>query len=200
VDAKNPLTTDSVMSGASLTKVAFVYMVMQLVQKVCLDLDKPIYQYLPKPLPDYSRYSDLAGDERYKKITSRMLLDHTSGFPNWRILKTTANYTFILCQVRGMHIRVKESLLLQLVRGRGDAQGIGRIDGTRVFWSLGMTRTNMKWSLKFEANHAKDLTNKGNPLGPQRRLRADAAGSMLTTPSGFFEVCGGDVAGTRVEA
>ena len=27
---------------------------------------------------------DLAGDARYKKITARMLLSHTSGLPNWR--------------------------------------------------------------------------------------------------------------------
>jgi len=83
-EKESSLTPDSVMSAASFTKVAFAYMVMQLVQESVLDLDKPVYQYLPKPLPEYGRYSDLVGDERYKKITARMLLDHTSGFPNWR--------------------------------------------------------------------------------------------------------------------
>jgi CubicO group peptidase (beta-lactamase class C family) len=82
-----PLTPDSVFTAASLTKSAFAYLVMQLVQEGVLSLDKPVYQYLPKPLPeytDYADYQDLAGDDRYKKITARMLLDHTSGFPNWR--------------------------------------------------------------------------------------------------------------------
>jgi CubicO group peptidase (beta-lactamase class C family) len=41
-----------------------------------LDLDKPLYEYLP--------YPDIAHDERYKKITARMVLSHRSGFPNWR--------------------------------------------------------------------------------------------------------------------
>ena len=72
-----PLTEDSVMSAASFTKVAFGYTVMQLVEEGVLDLDKPVYEYLPKPLPEYQNYTDLATDPRYKPITSRMLLSHT---------------------------------------------------------------------------------------------------------------------------
>jgi CubicO group peptidase (beta-lactamase class C family) len=29
-------------------------------------------------------FPEIAYDERYKKITARMVLDHTTGFPNWR--------------------------------------------------------------------------------------------------------------------
>src|ERR1700756_2540999 len=53
------LTADSVMTAASLSKVAFAYMVMQLVDEGSLDLDKPVYEYLPKPLPEYPNYVDL---------------------------------------------------------------------------------------------------------------------------------------------
>lgn len=79
-----PLTPDSLMTAASLSKAAFATMVMQLVKEHVIDLDRPVYQYLPRPLPEYPRYQDLATDARYKQITMRMLLDHTSGFPNWR--------------------------------------------------------------------------------------------------------------------
>ena len=79
-----PLTPDSVMTAASLTKAAFATMVVQLVHERIIALDKPVYEYLPKPLPEYPAYNDLADDPRYKQITMRMLLDHTSGFPNWR--------------------------------------------------------------------------------------------------------------------
>ena len=77
-----PLTENSVMTAASFSKVAFAYMVMQLVDEGILDLDKPVYQYLPKPLPEYPAYKDLSDEVRYKRITARMLLSHTSGFPN----------------------------------------------------------------------------------------------------------------------
>ena len=64
--------------GGVVSKVAFAYLAMELVDDGQLDLDKPIYQYLPKPLPEYPKYSDLADDPRYKRITARMLLSHTS--------------------------------------------------------------------------------------------------------------------------
>src|SRR5437773_3545171 len=48
--------------GASLAKPLFAYLVMQLVDERKIDLDKPIYEYLPKPLPEYESYKDLAGD------------------------------------------------------------------------------------------------------------------------------------------
>jgi CubicO group peptidase (beta-lactamase class C family) len=72
------------MTAASFTKVAFAYMVMKLVDEKILDLDQPVYKYLSKPLPEYPEYKELANDPRAKRITARMLLSHTSGFPNWR--------------------------------------------------------------------------------------------------------------------
>jgi CubicO group peptidase (beta-lactamase class C family) len=56
-----PLTENTVMSGASFTKAVFAYLAMKLVDKRVLDLDKPVYGYLPKPLPEYDSYKDLAG-------------------------------------------------------------------------------------------------------------------------------------------
>lgn len=70
--------------AASLAKPLFGYIVMQLVDEKVIDLDKPVYKYLPKPLPKYDNYKDLVGDDRWKLITPRMCLAHTTGFPNWR--------------------------------------------------------------------------------------------------------------------
>ena len=184
-DAKNALTTDSVMSGASFTKVAFAYMVMQLVQEGLLDLDKPIYKYLPKPLPDYGRYADLAGDERYKKITSRMLLAHTSGFPNWRQFSDDRKLHIHFAPGSRYAYSGEGMALLQLVVEEVTHEGLQELMQARVFGPLGMTRTRMTLSLKFEANHAEGFDENGKSLGPQRRLRADAAGSLLTTPADF---------------
>jgi CubicO group peptidase (beta-lactamase class C family) len=56
--ANEPLQNDTVMYGASLTKSAFAYMVMQLVDEGRLDLDRSIASYLPQPLPSYSSAAD----------------------------------------------------------------------------------------------------------------------------------------------
>jgi len=47
----DPLTTDTVMYGASLTKTVFAYMVMQLVDQGRLNLDTPLKDDLDNPLP-----------------------------------------------------------------------------------------------------------------------------------------------------
>ena len=66
----------TIFEAASIGKPLFAFFVMKLVDKNVLDLDTPLYKYLP--------YPDIAYDNRYKLITARMVLDHTSGFPNWR--------------------------------------------------------------------------------------------------------------------
>ena len=76
--------TSTCFYAASLTKVVFAYIVVQLAQDGAIDLDRPLYTYLPKPIPEYDNYKDLAGDDRWKLVTPRMCLSHTTGFPNWR--------------------------------------------------------------------------------------------------------------------
>lgn len=75
-DTKEPVEPTSMFDSGSLSKTLFAFFALKAVDKNQLDLDKPIYQYLPNP--------DIEYDERYKLITARMLLSHTSGFPNWR--------------------------------------------------------------------------------------------------------------------
>ena len=70
--------------AASFSKAVFAYLVMQLVDEGKLGLDKPLFTYLPKPIPEYKNYKDLEGDNRWQLITARNCLDHSTGFPNWR--------------------------------------------------------------------------------------------------------------------
>ncbi|MFP3598645.1 serine hydrolase domain-containing protein [Chryseobacterium sp. SIMBA_029] len=76
LETQLPLNNQSVFEAASLSKTVFAYFVLRLVDQGVLNLDTPLYKYMP--------YEDIADDERYKLITARMVLDHTSGLPNWR--------------------------------------------------------------------------------------------------------------------
>ncbi|HLJ14281.1 MAG TPA: serine hydrolase domain-containing protein [Bryobacteraceae bacterium] len=193
-----PLTPDSVMAAASFTKVAFGYMVMQLVQNKVIDFDKPVYQYLPKPLPDYPRYADLAGDPRYKLITARMLLSHTAGFPNFRWLnknhKLNINFqpgTRFAYSGEGME-------LLELVVKTVTGKQLEELMRECVFEPFGMTRSSMIWQQRFENNYANGYDEYGRSLGPERRRKADAAGSMQTTLSDFPRFVQAVMAGKRL--
>jgi CubicO group peptidase (beta-lactamase class C family) len=87
------LEPHTIMYGASLTKTVFAYLVAQLADEKKLDLDRPLADYLQKPLPDYGNlpaygnWGDLRGDERWRRITARMVLNHSTGFANFAFVE-----------------------------------------------------------------------------------------------------------------
>jgi len=76
IETREKVDEKSLFDAASTSKTPFAYMTLRMVEQGILDLDTPLYTYFP--------YDDIAHDERYKLITARMVLSHTSGFPNWR--------------------------------------------------------------------------------------------------------------------
>jgi len=76
IDSNKKVDDQTMFEAASLSKPVFACFVMKLVEKGLINLDKPLYKYLPNPDIDY--------DPRYKLITARMVLCHTTGLPNWR--------------------------------------------------------------------------------------------------------------------
>ena len=81
------VTKDTVFEAASLTKPFFAYMAMQLVERGELDLDKPLYEYMPQEdlVKKYIRHPwDMDGFNRdwFRRITARLVLSHSSGLPH----------------------------------------------------------------------------------------------------------------------
>jgi CubicO group peptidase (beta-lactamase class C family) len=181
VEKNLPLTPDSVMTAASLTKSAFATVVMQLVQEGTLDLDKPVYQYLPKPLPEYEQYRDLAGDPRYKLITLRMCLDHTTGFPNLRRFNDDDKLNINFTPGSRYGYSGEGIELAQFVVEAVTKKPLNEVMRERLFVPDNMTRSSMVWEERFEGDYANGYDEDGRSLGPERRKHPDAAGSMQTT-------------------
>lgn len=176
-----PLTPDSVMTAASLTKSAFATMVVELVRQGVVDLDKPVYQYLPKPLPEYTFYRDLAGDERYKLITLRMCLDHTTGFPNLRAFMDDHKLSINFTPGSRFAYSGEGILLAQFVVETVTKKSLNELMREHIFTPDGMTRSSMVWEERFESDFANPYDEYGRPLALYRRTTADAAGGMQTT-------------------
>ena len=176
-----PLTPDSVMTAASLSKAAFAGMVMRLVQEGTLDLDKPVSQYLPKALPEYPRYADLQGDERYRKLTLRILMSHTSGFANWRAFEPDRKLRIHFDPGTQYAYSGEGIALAQFVVETATGRSLTDLMEEKVFRPLQMTRTSMVWQSRFENDFANGYDEYGRSLGPEKRTSPDAAGSMQTT-------------------
>jgi CubicO group peptidase (beta-lactamase class C family) len=179
-----PLTPDSVMTGASFTKTAFAYLALQLVDEGRLDLDRPIHMYLPNALPADAAYADLVNDERYRRITSRMLLSHTAGFPNLRVLnRGKVNINFepgSRYAYSGEGLRLLQQVI-EAITGTPTRDLMRR----RIFDRFGMRRTSMVWELAFESDFAYGYDERQQRVRFIRRQIADVAGSMQTTLSDY---------------
>ncbi len=177
------IDTSTCFYAASLAKPVFAYIVMQLVDKKIIDLDKPLYTYLPKPLPEYENYKDLAGDERYKLITARNCLSHTTGFPNWRWANPKGTEKLEIFFTPGKRYAYSgEGLqLLQMVIETITGKGLEEIAQQNIFRPFRMTRTSFVWQPSFETDYALGYDLNGNALEKHKRTKAGAAGSMETT-------------------
>lgn len=177
---RDPLTTQTIMYGASLTKTAFTYLVMQLVDEGRLNLDTSIADLLPRPLPEYDDYHDLAGDARWKALTMRILLTHTSGFANFRWLEDDRKLRFHHDPGARYGYSGEGFYIAQLVLEEALGLDVGVEMQTRVFDRFGMTRTSMTWRPDFRPDLADGFRIDGAPEPHDERSGVSAAGSMDT--------------------
>jgi len=185
------LQQSSIMYAASFAKMVFAYITMQLVQEKVIDLDKPLVEYLNKPLPDYEikgwnrGYQDLKDDKRYKKITARMCLTHTSGFPNWRWLEADKKLKFKFDPGTRYSYSGEGIYLLQFVIEQITGKDYETISQERVFKPLDMTNTSQIWQTRFDINTCYGHNAKGEPYELMKWKDAGAGGSMSTTLEDF---------------
>jgi len=180
-----PLTPDTVMYGASLTKTAFAVMLLQLGDEGLLDLDAPLDKLLPAPLTSYREkpfdFSDLADDARWRRLTPRMLLTHSGGFANFRWLEPDGRLRMHFDPGSRYAYSGEGFYILQLVVERGLGLDIADEMQRRVFDRYGMKNSSMTWRPEFAENAAEGYAFDGAVQAHDRRFRARAAGSMDTT-------------------
>ena len=183
----DPLTVETVMYGASITKAVFGYLVMQLAGEGKLDLDRPIAAMLPRPIPDYGNldayghWGDLAGDDRWKAITPRMAMTHSTGFANFSFLEPDRKLRIHFDPGTHFSYSGEGIMLLQFGLEQGLGLNVGAELQRRFFGPLGMTRTGLMWRSDFAANLADGWTSDGKVEPHDERSKVRVAGSMDTT-------------------
>lgn len=200
VEQTTPVTPNSVMSAASFTKAMFAYTVMQLVEEGVIGLDTPVHEYLAKPLPNYPRYADLTRDERWKQFTTRMLLSHTAGLPNWRWFNPSKKLDIKFDPGTKYSYSGEGIDLLQFVVEQITGRPVEDLIRERVFTKFGMHRTGMKWKPEFKSDLAVGHDEQGRPLGHKQWKSASAAGSADTDIAGMAAFLQGVLKGASLSA
>lgn len=211
----DPLTTGTVMYGASLTKAVFAYTMMQLVDQGKLNLDTPIKDILGKPLASYDDgspsfadrfgpYQSLAADSRWEKITPRMCLTHSTGLNNFWFIEPDRKFHIHFQPGSRYSYSGDGFVLLQFAIEHGrKAEGLGVSVGDLTkanFDRLGMTRTSLIWRDNFASNLADGWDDQGKPEEHDQRSKVRASGSMDTTISDFAKFAAALVRGDGLSA
>ena len=163
---------NTLFEAASMTKPLAAFATLQLVEAGQLELDRPLRSYLGSPYVE--------GEPLHEKITARMVLNHTSGFPNWR---PKGGKLQVLHQPGSAHLYSGEGFeFLQRV--------IEKITGTSfedhlqntLLQPLGMSRSSLVWQ-PARATQAAAGHDEAGRVRKDRRLysRPNAAYTLYTT-------------------
>jgi len=161
---------ETIFEAASLSKPVFTYGILKLIEDGKLDLDKPLANYLS--------HADMKNDERVNSITARMVLTHTSGFPNWRPKNEYLKIHFHPGE--RFSYSGEGFLYLQKVIEHISGLSLEEYMQRSVFIPLGMTLSSFIWSNdhKKAAGHNAD----GDPIDNERDVPQNAAFTMHTNP------------------
>jgi CubicO group peptidase (beta-lactamase class C family) len=168
-----PVSDTSVFEAASLSKPVFAYAVLQLVDQELIDLDTPI--------ADYYEYEAIAHDDRHRQITPRMVLTHSTGFPNWRPRGGQLTIGF----EPGSEFSYSGEGFVYLQRAVMNLldEPLDQLARRLVFDPLGMTNSSYLWRESFEDVVALPHGSEGETLRKHRPQAGsgNAAASLHTT-------------------
>ena len=164
----HPLRTKAIFESASLSKPIFAYAVLKLVDAGVMELDVPLVSYMPSVM----------SDERIGKITARMGLAHTTGFPNEVLPGDGLRLQF----EPGERFGYSGAAFLLLVRVVEHRTGktLPSLLRELVFKPLRMRDTTFAWKAEKVHGH----TAAGRVIAPRRAI--DPKLSMLQTTAGDF--------------
>lgn len=188
-ETKDTLDINHIFNGASLSKSVFGYLIAQLVAENKIDLDIPINSYFDVELPEipidkeFRRLNDLNTDERYKIITTRMCLSHTTGLPNWRWINNPDEKLSIQFRPGTKYSYSGEGIMLsQWVVEHITGKNLEDLANEMIFKPLQMDNTDYLWRNEFKEHfcYGHSIEQKKLPKDIETEDAA-AAGSMETT-------------------
>lgn len=173
-----PAPMDAIYDVASLTKPVTALTVLRLVDAGQWQLDEPLSRDYVDP--------DLAGDPRVAALTTRQVLSHRSGLPNWRRSSPNGRLAFEFDPgSRQQYSGEGFEILRRALEARFHC-GLEVLARRWVFEPAGMRETHFGWSDAVDADrYAIPHDAAGEPMAVTHPAGANAADHLLTTAGDY---------------
>ena len=165
---------NTIFNVASLTKPVTAIVALKLVSLGKWNLDEPVYKYWTDP--------DIASDPRSKKLTTRIILSHQTGFPNWRWLSDSKKLNFQFDPGTQYQYSGEGFEYLKKALEKKFHKSLAQLANELIFQPLKMYDTKFVWdknidTLRFAIGHDRN----GNPYRIVKDKAPSAADDLLTT-------------------
>jgi CubicO group peptidase (beta-lactamase class C family) len=176
---REPVTPGTVFEAASMSKPIFGLLALQLVERGRLDLDRPLEAYAQEQI--------LPEQPERRRVTARMALSHTSGFPNWRPGGEEREGPIPLRFTPGSRFSYSGEgiFYLQRVLERVTGQPLDAWATRDLFKPLGLAATGFAWTPALGARQASGHRDDGTVLTTSKYQHPNAAYSLYTTAEDY---------------
>ncbi|MBK1897343.1 serine hydrolase [Chryseobacterium paridis] len=169
---KAPLNT--YFNVASLTKPVTAMIALRLISLGKWKLDEPLDQYWIDP--------DLVHDLRYKKLTTRIILSHQTGFPNWRWMNADKKLNFLFDPGTKYQYSGEGFEYLRKALENKFKKTLEQLAQELIFQPLKMDDTSYIWNPNTdESRFAIGYNKEEVPYPTEKKTTANAADDLHTT-------------------
>lgn len=165
---------NTIFNVASLTKPVTAMVALKLVSLGKWDLDEPIYKYWTDP--------DIANDPRNKKLTTRIVLSHQTGFPNWRYMNENKKLNFQFEPGTKYQYSGEGMEYLRKALEKKFKKSLQQLANELIFQPLKMNDTKYVWDKNVDTSRLAIGYNKdGKAYETVKNTTPNAADDLLTT-------------------
>lgn len=172
--SNQPISNNSIYKVASLTKPIVAFVVLKLIDEGKWNLDEPVSNYFID--------KDIKNSKFLNKLTTRHILSHQSGFPNWRYLTDSKKLSFQFepgtkWQYSGEGLEYLRKAIEKKLK-----RPFEEIAQEKLFNPLEMKNTHFYWTDKIdEKQYAVEHDENGNPINYEKYTNINAAANLMTT-------------------
>ena len=165
---------NTIFNVASLTKPLTAMVALKLVSLGKWNLDEPIYKYWTD--------ADVANDPRNKKLTTRFILSHQTGFPNWRYMNENEKLNFQFEPGTKYQYSGEGMEYLRKALEKKFKKSLQQLANELIFQPLKMTDTKYIWDKNVDTTRlAIGYDKDGKAYEIVKNEKPNAADDLLTT-------------------